>query len=121
MNRVPPSVQKTIELRALARERKERVNRRASEIVERRENARGEQSINGTPKPQDYMTKEEEVSRFRRMSRVIVQIDLDGKPVREWENTSRAENELGIQGIKAVLFGLKDQIGGYVWKWKLDI
>lgn len=75
----------------------------------------------GNPRPQYSRTVAETISEFKRDARVVVQIDLDGNTVREWENTHVAERVLGINGINKVLFGLKDQIGGYVWKWKLAI
>lgn len=111
MNRISPSKQRLIELSMLAKERKERVNQKVKEIKEK---YRLGFSLS-------HVTKYEAVKEFRRLARAIVQIDLDGKPVREWENMARAENALSIIGIKQALFGFKAQIGGYVWKWKLDI
>lgn len=64
---------------------------------------------------------EETIKNFRRLARVVVQLDLDGKPIREWENIFSAEKELHIHDIRQVLFGFKDSIGGFKWAWKIEV
>lgn len=61
------------------------------------------------------------IKNFRRLARAVVQLDLDGTPIREWDNTFSAEKELHINGIREVLFGMKESTGGFKWAWKLDI
>lgn len=61
------------------------------------------------------------IKNFRSLARVVVQLDLDGTPIKEWKNTFRAETELHINGIREVLFGMKESAGGFKWAWKVDI
>ena len=97
------------------------MNQKILEFKEQRQNERRECSMLGNPRPQYLISLDELIKNFKREARVVVQIDLDGNTVREWENTHVAERVLGINGINKVLFGQEEQIGGYVWKWKLAI
>jgi len=53
-------------------------------------------------------------------SQPILQYDLDGNFIREWERIRYAEKELGIhnQSITMVCQGKKDSAGGFQWSYK---
>lgn len=51
-------------------------------------------------------------------SKPIVQLTLDGEYIREWDATSDAKRELGIENITYVLHGKRKQAGGYKWVFK---
>lgn len=48
----------------------------------------------------------------------IIQLDLEGNYVREWESTSQAHKELNLTSILNCLKGRTKTAGGYKWKYK---
>lgn len=100
LTHVPPNVKRRNEVRRMMNDRKKRLNALIARMKENRISVRG----------------------VRKSARVIVQLEMDGKtPIKEWENIFRAGKELHINGIKEVLFGMKESAGGFKWAWKLDI
>ena len=55
-----------------------------------------------------------------KIKRPIEQYSLDGKFIREWDNTELAENELKIKDISRALRGRNKTAGGYQWKYASD-
>lgn len=50
-------------------------------------------------------------------ARRVNQYDLSGNFIRQWPFIKKAETETGITNISAVCRGLRNQAGGYVWKY----
>ena len=100
LSKVTPYMKRTLEIRRKARSRRGKINALAP--ISR--------------------TGEKSIKNFRRLARVVVQLDLDGKtPIKEWENIYAAEKELHLNDIRHVLFGLKDSTGGFKWAWKIEV
>ena len=99
LTHIPPNKKRKGEVRRMMDERKKRLNFLISKMVENHIDIRG----------------------VRKEAHVIVQLEMDGTTVREWDNIYRATNELGINNIKDVLFGMRESAGGFKWAWKLDI
>jgi hypothetical protein len=53
--------------------------------------------------------------------RSILQIDLKGNIIREWESITEAQNITGFTGVGAVLVKLQKTSGGFLWKYKEDV
>ena len=53
-------------------------------------------------------------------SKPLLQYDLDGKYIREWENAVQVKKELGYcaENIRSVCKGKRKQANGYKWKYK---
>lgn len=47
----------------------------------------------------------------------IVQMDMDGNYIKEWESIKLAEKSLGVHSITGVLHGKRVSAGGYKWKF----
>lgn len=47
----------------------------------------------------------------------IIQLDMNGNYVREWESIKEAEQTLGVHSISRVLHGVKKSAGGFKWKF----
>lgn len=54
-------------------------------------------------------------------ARAIIQYDMQGNLIREWDTVTNASKELGIKRttISANLIGLNKSAKGFVWKYKL--
>ena len=50
--------------------------------------------------------------------KVVLQIDLDGNIIKEWNSVVEAQTELNINGIKNVVTGRAKTSGGFYWKYK---
>ena len=48
----------------------------------------------------------------------IVQLDMNGVFIKEWDGTCTAQNKLSLQNINACLKGRAKSCGGYKWKYK---
>lgn len=48
----------------------------------------------------------------------IIQLDLEGNYIKEWESTSKAHKELNLTSILNCLKGRTKTAGGYKWKYK---
>jgi len=48
----------------------------------------------------------------------ILQLDLEGNIVKEWESSSQAQKELNLTSINNCLKGKNKTCGGYKWKYK---
>ena len=61
-----------------------------------------------------------ELKRYKMIA--IVQLDMSGNYIREWESARQAARELGMQqgGIRHCCVGKYKQSGGYIWKYKSD-
>lgn len=55
-------------------------------------------------------------------SRVILQYDIDGNFIREWDTVTNASKELGIKRttISSNLIGLNKSAKGFIWKYKTN-
>ena len=62
----------------------------------------------------------EEMMRQTKERHAVLQLDLDGNLVREWENASEAIRETGLYGIRNCIKGVQKRCGGYVWKLKVE-
>ena len=56
----------------------------------------------------------------KELKKKILQYDLNGIFIKEWESLTKASKELNIQvsGINAVLKGRYNSSGGYKWRYK---
>ena len=52
--------------------------------------------------------------------RPIVQKDIDGNTVHEWQSVGEAYRGTGIRSIKLSLYGLQPTAGGFVWKFMYE-
>ncbi len=48
----------------------------------------------------------------------VLQIDLEGNIIKEWNSVVEAQTELNISGIKNVVTGRAKTSGGFYWKYK---
>ena len=48
----------------------------------------------------------------------VLQIDLDGNIIKEWNSVVEAQTELNIGGIRNVVTGRAKTSGGFYWKYK---
>lgn len=48
----------------------------------------------------------------------VLQYNLNGKLIKEWESVNKAKNELKIKNINLVVNGKRDVAGGYIWRYK---
>ena len=48
----------------------------------------------------------------------VLQYDLDGNFIKEWESISEAKKRLGINNITYACNGKYKHAGGYIWKYK---
>ena len=48
----------------------------------------------------------------------ILQYDLDGKFIKEWNSIRDAKKALKITGISGCITGIKKTAGGFIWKYK---
>jgi group I intron endonuclease len=75
------------------------------------------------PKPNGFSDK---ISRIKKGVKLgpskkrkpILQFDIDGGFIKEWESVTSAELELKIYNINAVCKGKQQTAGGYKWKYK---
>lgn len=51
-------------------------------------------------------------------SKEVIQYDLKGNLIREWECIATAQRTLKINNISACCRGIRNKAGGYVWKFK---
>jgi hypothetical protein len=65
----------------------------------------------GRPKPKDF---------GKCRHRKVLQFDIDGNFIKEWESFKDIENELGIKNtpIWSNIKGYTKQCGGFIWKYK---
>jgi len=52
-------------------------------------------------------------------TKAILQFDLKGKFIREWESITSARIKLNITSISQVLHGKRKTAGGFKWKLKI--
>lgn len=50
----------------------------------------------------------------------IMQYDLDGNFIKEWESISEAKKKLNINNINMVLKNKRNSAGGFIWRYKWD-
>ena len=67
---------------------------------------------------QNYGTRNERIS--EKMSRPVLQFDLQGNFIREWPSGLKAEEETGINNgnISSCCLGKYKTAGGYTWRFK---
>jgi len=49
---------------------------------------------------------------------LILQFDMEGNLIKEWESASQAEKTLSIRNISSAANGTRRQAGGFHWVWK---
>lgn len=49
----------------------------------------------------------------------IIQKDMNGSVIREWDSIKEAQDELGISNVSSVINGIRNSSGGYKWE-KID-
>ena len=54
----------------------------------------------------------------KNMSCPILQYDLEGNFIKEWESITKAINYTGYKGIPNCIKGTTKKSGGYIWKYK---
>lgn len=52
--------------------------------------------------------------------RAIVQYDKNGNEIAIWKNAYEAVKTLGINGIYDAIHKLKDEAGGFIWRYKIE-
>ena len=62
-------------------------------------------------------TKMQKHTPYAVQNKKIIQMDLNGSIIKEWESIKSAEESLGIQSISSVLHGKRISAGGYKWKF----
>ena len=56
--------------------------------------------------------------KIKSLSKCIIQYDLSGSFVREWDSIKQAKSETKITNISANLLGKVKRAGNYIWKYK---
>ena len=53
-------------------------------------------------------------------SKIVIQYDLEGNQIKEWENTRKASNKLGVSnsGLNNCVLGKTKTSCGFIWKYK---
>lgn len=59
-------------------------------------------------------------AQFRRDKHAVLQFDKDGKLVKEWKNAHAIVLELGLHSIYSALRRDKCEVGGFIWRYKID-
>ena len=56
----------------------------------------------------------------KRQAKPILQLNLDGEVIREWESTVEASRRLKISKMYILdcLKNRRDEAGGYIWRYK---
>ena len=67
-----------------------------------------------------YNQKQRFKNRIGTKAKPVIQLTLDGEVIKEWDTPREVYKELGIQSqnISKVCLGLRNQAGGYKWKYK---
>lgn len=55
-----------------------------------------------------------------RFSKCIIQYDLEGNFIREWDSVKEAERKTKVKSINSCLKGKYKRAGRYIWKYKYD-
>ena len=55
---------------------------------------------------------------IKKISRHILQYDLDGNFIREWDTAKEAMEQMNAPKVREVCSGARKSSGGYIWKWK---
>lgn len=71
------------------------------------------ESLSGKPKSEEHIAKLRDCHKIP-----VVQMDLDGNVIREWDSQLDAKKELGITHITDVCKGRSKTAGGFRWKYK---
>jgi hypothetical protein len=58
--------------------------------------------------------------RNNRFSKCIIQYDLEGIFIREWDSVKEAERKTKVKSINSCLKGKYKRAGRYIWKYKYD-
>lgn len=55
---------------------------------------------------------------IKKVSRPVLQYDLDGNFIREWDTAKEAMEQMNAPKVREVCSGARKSSGGYIWKWK---
>lgn len=55
---------------------------------------------------------------IKKVSRHVLQYDLDGNFIREWDTAKEAMGQMNAPKVREVCSGARKSSGGYIWKWK---
>ena len=60
------------------------------------------------------------INKIKTLKRNIIQYDLNGDFIREWDSIKEACDSVNIKSLNNALNGIKDNLGGYMWRYKTD-
>lgn len=55
---------------------------------------------------------------IKKVSKHVLQYDLEGNFIREWDTAKEAMEQMKAPKVREVCSGARKQSGGYIWKWK---
>lgn len=58
--------------------------------------------------------------KYNKLSKEILQYDLQGNFIKKWESITSAQQDLKISNISSVCSGERKKAGGYIWRYKND-
>lgn len=60
------------------------------------------------------------INKIKTLKRNIIQYDLNGDFIREWDSIKEACDSVNVKLLNNALNGIKDNLGGYMWRYKTD-
>ena len=60
------------------------------------------------------------INSIKRLKKDILQYDLQGNFIREWNSIKEACDSVNLKSLTNALDGTKDNLGGYMWRYKTD-
>lgn len=60
------------------------------------------------------------LNKIKKLKIDILQYDLSGNFIREWSSIKEAADFVGVKNLTSALNGKKDNIGGFMWRYKTD-
>jgi hypothetical protein len=87
-------------------------------------NPKVSEKLKNKPKSEEHKQKIKESKKFQinwRPSDPILQYDLEGNFIKEWESIKKAKEWLGKGDIRSCCRGKQNTAGNFIWKYKKDI
>lgn len=63
---------------------------------------------------------EPKINKIKTLTKNILQYDLEGNLIKEWYSIKEACISVGVKSLNSALNGVKDNLGGYIWRHKTD-
>ena len=60
------------------------------------------------------------INKIKTLTKTILQYDLSGNFIKEWSSVKEACGDVGIKSLNSALNGIKDNLGGYMWRYKTE-